>query len=143
MALPSLAAAQKNAPAPVARVYVFTATAGSAPSTDLSEREDAVKELRTALGKKKGISIVDDQADAAIKIEVIKCEALDMGGGRFGGKEMTPLDEKVIHVHAVSPTDQADFKGTAPGYWSRAAKDAADRLSKWIDRQPRGAVHAS
>ena len=143
VALPCWATAQKNARAPAARVYVFTATTGSAPSTDLSERQDAVKELRNALAKKKGISIVDDQGDAEIKIEVIRCETVDMGGGGFGGKELTPLDEKVIHVHAVSSADQADFKGTAPGYWSRAAKDAADRLSKWIERQPKDASHAN
>lgn len=143
VALPGLAMAQKPAKASAARVYVFTAQAnGAAPSADQSDRDDAVKELRTALAKKKGISIVEDQADADIKIEVVKCDSVDAGGGGFGGKEITPLDEKVIHLHAVSSADQADFKGTALGYWSRAAKDAAERLAKWIERQPKGASDA-
>jgi hypothetical protein len=119
-------------------VYVFTADApDAASSSDVKDCGDAVKDLRDALGKKKGVALVDDRPDADVTLEVVKCESRDMGTGGFGGKTLTPFDEKLIHVHAVSSADQTDFRGEAPGYWNRAAKDAADRIAKWIERQPR------
>lgn len=118
-------------------VYVFTAEApGGAMSDEVKGCGDGVKDLRDALAKKKGVTVVDDRAAADITIEVVKCETRDVGSGGFGGKTVTPFDEKLIHIHAVSSADQADFRGEAPGYWSRAAKDAADRIEKWIARQP-------
>lgn len=123
---------------PAHRVYVVAAESpGSASSDDLKDCDDAVQDLRDALGKKKGVTIVDDSASADIKLEIVKCETRDLGGGGFGGKTITPFDQKMIHIHAVSSADQADFRGEAPGYWNRAAKDAADRIEKWIQRQPK------
>lgn len=118
-------------------VYVFTAdTPDGASSDDLKKCDDAVKDLRDALAKKKGVAVVDDRDAADIRLEVVKCETHDMGGGGFGGATVTPFDVKLIHIHAVSSADQTDFRGEAPGYWNRAAKDAADRIAKWIARQP-------
>lgn len=117
-------------------VYVFTAdTPAGASSDDLKECGDAVKDLSAALAKKKGVTIVDDSASADIKLEIVKCETRDMGNGGFGGASVTPFDQKMLHIHAASSADQADFRGEAPGYWNRAAKDAADRIAKWIARQ--------
>lgn len=135
LAAPSI----QKAKTPIARVYLFTASTDSdATPANLKDCDNAVSELRDALAKKKGITLVEDRADSDMQLEVVSCETRDMGGGGFGGKAITPFDEKIIHIHAVSPADQADFKGTAPGYWGRAAKDAADRLAKWIARQPKG-----
>ena len=116
-------------------VYVFTAETPGESSGDLKECTDAVKDVSDALAKKKGVTIVDESASADIKLEIVKCEARGMGSGGFGGKTITPFDQKIIHIHAVSSADQADFRGEASGYWNRAAKDAADRIAKWIQRQ--------
>ena len=59
---------------------------------------------------------------------------------------MTPLGEVLVRLHVKFGDHETDVKGVAAGYWSRAAKDAAERAFKWIvriDNMPkRGAPHA-
>jgi hypothetical protein len=40
----------------------------------------------------------------------------------------------VIKLSAKWGTETTEIKGTAAGYWGKAAKDASDRLVKWILR---------
>jgi hypothetical protein len=41
-----------------------------------------------------------------------------------------------LHVTTGAPdNEEVELKGTGQGTWSRAAKDAADRVLKWIARQ--------
>jgi len=118
------------------RAYVFTATSPSGqPSDEERGRADAVREMREALAKKKGISVVDDRADATLLVEVIDREQRDEPSGGFGGMSVTKMGDTIIRLHLRSGEHESDIKGIGQGTWSRAAKDAADRILKWIARR--------
>lgn len=118
------------------RVYIFTATAASGERTpEELGRLDAVKEMREALRKKKGISLVDERDAATLVIEVTGREQKEDVQGGFGGKTITPLGDTIIRLHLTSGDQESDLKGIGQGTWSRAAKDAADRVLKWIARR--------
>ena len=118
------------------RAYVFTATSPSGqPSEEELGRLDAVKEMRDALAKKKGISLVDDRAEATLLIEVVDREQRDEPSGGFGGVSVTKMGDTIIRLHLRSGEHETDIKGMGQGTWSRAAKDAADRILKWIARR--------
>jgi hypothetical protein len=65
---------------------------------------------------------------------VLEREKHDAGAGGFGGTSVTPQGEVLLRLHLKFGEHETDVKGVAPGYWSRAAKDAADRAFKWIVR---------
>ena len=118
------------------RAYVFTATSASGqPSEEERGRVDAVREMREALAKKKGISVVDDRADATLLVEVVDREQGDEPSGGFGGMSVTKMGDTIIRLHIRSGDHESDIKGMGQGTWSRAAKDAADRILKWIARR--------
>ena len=118
------------------RAYVFTETSASGqPSIEEQGRLDAVKEMRAALSKKKGISLVDSRADATLLVEVVGREQRDDAAGGFGGKQITPMGDTIIRLHVTSGKDEADLKGMGQGTWGRAAKDAAARVLKWVARR--------
>src|SRR5882757_3153099 len=75
------------------RAFVFTATGSSGEHTAEEQgRLDAVRDMRDALGKKKGITLVNDRADANLLIEVLGREQREEpGGGPFGGKTVTRM----------------------------------------------------
>jgi hypothetical protein len=54
--------------------------------------------------------------------------------GGFGGKMITPLGDTIIRMHISSGDRESELKGMGQGTWGRAAKDAADRVLKWIAR---------
>ena len=118
------------------RAYVFTDTSASGQSSaEQQGRLDAVKELKEALGKKKGISLVDRKEDATLLVEVTGSEHNEEVEGPFGGKKITPLGDTIIRFHLSSGGKESDLKGMGQGTWGRAAKDAADRILKWIARR--------
>jgi hypothetical protein len=118
------------------RAYVFTDTAASGqPDEDEKGRLDAVRELKDALRKKKGISIVDDRAEATLLIEVTGREQKEDVQGPFGGKAITSLGDTIIRFHVSSGGHESDLKGMGQGTFGRAAKDAADRILLWISRR--------
>jgi hypothetical protein len=118
------------------RAYVFTdISASGQPSEDEQGRLAAVKEMREALAKKKGISVVDNRADATLLVEVVDREQGDEPSGPFGGKSITRLGDTIIRLHVRSGQDETDIKGMGQGTWGRAAKDAAERILKWIARR--------
>lgn len=118
------------------RAYVFTATtANGERSADEQGRLDAVRDVKEALRKKKGISLVDDRDAATLLIEVVGREQKDDVQGPFGGKAITPLGDTIIRLHLSSDGHESDVKGMGQGTWGRAAKDAADRILKWIARR--------
>ena len=57
--------------------------------------------------------------------------------GGFGGKTITNTDQTVIRVrvsHASGSGEPSELKGMGQGTWGRAAKDLADRVLKWVER---------
>jgi hypothetical protein len=129
------------------RIYVFAteaaagASAGATPDEAQQGRVAAVRELRDALRRKAGLAIVDDRAQADVVVEVTDREQQDAGEGGFGGVKLSPLVNTIIRTHVTAGTEQTDIKGMGPGTGDRAAKDAAERLLRWIvrnrvDRQP-------
>ena len=118
------------------RVYVFTATAASGTHTpEEEERLAAVEDMREALAKRKGITLVDDAADSNVQMEVVGREAREEPAGPFGGKSVTHLGDMIIRLKVKSADEESELKGMGQGTWGRAAKDAADRFMKWIARR--------
>jgi hypothetical protein len=118
------------------RLYVYTAPSASGQPTDEEKgRLEAVEELRGALKKKKGLSIVNDRSQADVIVEVLEREQREAPLGGFGGKTITGMGDTIIRVHLIAGDDQADLKGIGQGTWGRAAKDAAERITKWIARR--------
>ena len=119
------------------RAFVFTATGASGDHTAEEQgRLDAVREVRDALQKKKGITLVNSRGDANLLIEVVgREERSEPGGGPFGGKSVTRMGDTIIRLHLKSGDEESDLKGLGQGTWGRAAKDAADRIVKWIARR--------
>ena len=131
----------------VTTVYVTSSHPSGSPAAEEEARglADAARALRDAIGGKKGLRVVEDPAAADVQVEVTNREQRDAGEGGYGGIKLTPLGEMIIRFHAkftgnndgapdtgAPRTGDVDLKGVGPGYWSRAAKDGATRLSKWI-----------
>jgi hypothetical protein len=118
------------------RAFVFTATSASGqPTPEEQGRLDAAREVREALEKKKGISLVADRASANLFVEVLGREQREEPQGGFGGKAVTRMGATIIRLHLKSGDAESDLKGMGQGTWGRAAKDAADRIVKWIARR--------
>ena len=119
------------------RAFVFTATGASGEHTAEEQgRLDAVRDVREALEKKKGITLVNTSGEANLLIEVVgREERVESGGGPFGGKSVTRMGDTIIRLHLKSGDEESDLKGIGQGTWGRAAKDAADRIVKWIARR--------
>lgn len=119
------------------RAFVYTETGASGQHTPEEQgRLDAVRDVREALEKKKGITLVTSRQDANLLIEVLSREQRDApGGGPFGGKAVTRMGDTIIRLHVKSGDQESDLKGMGQGTWGRAAKDAADRVVKWIARR--------
>lgn len=145
----AIAAASAFSPAakpPATAVYVTSQPPAGATPDAVKGLADAARELRDAVSHRKGLRIVDDPTTADVRVAVTNREERPAGEGGFGGIKLTPLGEMIIRFHATftphqngapvgAPhTDSAevDLKGIGPAYWSRAAKDGAERLSKWI-----------
>jgi len=121
-------------PAPHYRVYVFAAESAGQPSDEDKARAEGVREIREALGKKKQFQMVDRREDADIIVEILDREEQDAGEGGFGGAKITKLSNSVIRLRVshASGGEGSELKGMGLG--GHAAKDAADRIEKWADR---------
>ena len=118
------------------RAYVYTERSASGePTEEEKGRLDAVREIREALAKKKGITLVDDRASATLTVEVVDREQGEEPSGGFGGKSVTSLGDRIIRLRIKSGDQESELTGMGPGTWGRAAKDAADRILKWIARR--------
>jgi len=118
------------------RIYVFASDPADGSTTPDQARETAgaaVRDMRDAIRHQAGLSVVDDRAEADVIVEVTAREQQE-GEGGFGGIKLTPLVTTTIRLHVTSGDHETDLKGTGPGTGSRAAKDATDRLLKWIVR---------
>ena len=118
------------------RVFVFTETAAAAAKTpEETERLEAVADMREALKRKKGITIVDDRAQANVLMEVTGRERREEPPGALGGKSITRLGDTIIRLRVKSGAEETELKGMGLGTWGRAATDAAERFLKWIARR--------
>lgn len=117
------------------RVYVYTATSASGQHTDEEKgRLEAVGEVRDALRRKKGLTIVEDRPRAQVEVEITSREQREPPQGGFGGKMLTGLGDFIIRVNVSAGGERSELKGLGQGNWGRAAKDAADRILKWLAR---------
>jgi hypothetical protein len=121
-------------PAPHYRVYVFAAEAAAGQPDEDKARLEGVREVREALGKKKQFQIVNSREDADVIVEVLDREEQDAGEGGFGGTKLTKLTNTIIRLRIshASGGEGSELKGMGLG--GHAAKDAADRIEKWVDR---------
>jgi hypothetical protein len=118
------------------RVYVFPTESADHSTTDAAQqaRLTAVHELQEAIRKKVGLSVVDDRSQADVIVEVLDREEDSAGEGGFGGVKLTALVNTTIRLHVTARDLQTDIKGLGPGGGSKAAKDAAERLFRWVVR---------
>ena len=118
------------------RVFVFTATAAEGShEPDEAGRLAAVRDMREALEHKKGITVVQTRAESNVTMEVMGREQGPEPGGGFGGKSITRMGDTIIRLRVATGGEESDLKGLGQGTWGRAAKDAADRFTKWIARR--------
>jgi hypothetical protein len=123
--------------APIKRVYVFTAEGTNGQPTDEEkDREDATREVRDALAKRKEVQVVDNREDADVIVEVMEREERQGPEGGFGGKTVTKMGDMFIRarVSHAAGGEPSELKGIGQGTWGRAAKDLADRIVKWVQR---------
>src|SRR5262245_62382957 len=80
------------------RIYVFATEVrdASPPGDALQGRLAAVRELREALRRKTGLSVVDDRAQADVTVEVTDREQQSAGEGGFGGVKLTRFVNTII-----------------------------------------------
>ena len=118
-----------------ASVFVFTADASA--STVAEERQgrlDTVRDLESLLGgRKKYVTLVHSADQADVTVEVVNREEREPLQGGFGGASVTRFSERIVRVHLKAGEKTSDLKGVAQGSWKTAAKDAAERITKWID----------
>jgi hypothetical protein len=120
---------------PAPRVFVFTVEAKDAVKTEEEQgRLDSVRDVREALSRNSKIVLVSDASDAQVLVEVTGREKKDAPVGGFGGTVVTPLVETIVRLHVKFGDHETEIKGVGKAYWARAAKDAAERLVKWITR---------
>lgn len=130
------AAPQKSSKdTPVARMYVFTASSPGGDTEEDKGRQEAVRDLRDALHGRHHITVVDTREAADVVVEVLDREERDLGEGGFGGKSFTKFRETIIRVRVTSGERVSDLKGVGKATWKSAAKDAAERLQKWVERR--------
>jgi hypothetical protein len=126
--------ARDTAPTPP-RVYIFTAqTKGGVTPEDEQGRVDSVRDLRDALRRNAKIVLVPEADGAQVLVEVVGREKRDAPGGGFGGTVLTPAGETIVRLRVTFGAHETENKGIGQSQWTRAAKDAAARLVKWIQR---------
>jgi hypothetical protein len=134
-AMPAAGRADKRPPP--ARIYVFTSqSADGVVSDDEQGRADSVRDLQDILRHRSAFTLVDTAAAAQVRVEVVNREERDTPEGGFGGKTLTKFRETLLRLRIESDDASSELKGTGRPSWKDAAKDAADRLSKWLTSHP-------
>jgi hypothetical protein len=77
---------------------------------------------------------VDRREDADVIVEILDREEQDAGEGGFGGAKISKLSNTIIRlrISRASGSEGSELKGMGLG--THGAKDAADRIEKWVDR---------
>ncbi|MEO7275474.1 MAG: hypothetical protein ABIX28_02380, partial [Vicinamibacterales bacterium] len=84
---------------PAIRVHVVTGqpTSGNAAAT-ASGLEDSATDLREALAKRKGLTIVHTADEAQVRVEVVDREERDPSQGGFGGTSLTKFRQTIVRL---------------------------------------------
>jgi len=122
---------------PAVRVYVTTGqpTSGNDAATPAG-LEESTTHIREALAKRKGLTIVRTAEEAQVRVEVVDREERDPAQGGFGGTSITKFRQTIVRLRVESGEAKAEVKGIGQSSWKAAAKDAAERVSKWLDSHP-------
>src|SRR5262245_51001320 len=106
---------------PAVRVYVFTAEESSGQAKDEEKgRREAVREMRDALAKKKGVRIVNSRDEADVVVEVMDREERDAASGAYGGMSITKLNDTIIRLRVSrAGGEPSELKGVGQGTWGR------------------------
>jgi len=122
--------------APV-RVHVVTGApvSGSDAATQ-SGLDDSTTDVREALARRKGIAIVSSADQAQVRVEVVDREERDSAQGGFGGTSVTKFRQTIVRLRIESGAARSELKGIGQSSWKAAAKDAAERVSKWLESHP-------
>src|SRR4051794_13888302 len=133
--LPAMVGAADRAPA--VRVYVTTGSAvsGSEAATEAG-LDDSTTDVREALAKRKGLTIVQTADEAQVRVEVVDREERDPAEGGFGGTSFTKFRQTIVRLRIESGASKGELKGIGQSSWKAAAKDAAERVSKWLESHP-------
>ncbi len=125
------------------RVYVFT-QASEFTDKATQERQDSVTDLRKALAERKGLMVVEDDATAQIKVEVLGRGYESRGTTSTyatpspGGAQGVTIDDKVVVLRArlVVGTYALDIDSglTSNMFTSNTWKNKADKLAKQIEK---------
>lgn len=117
-----------------ARLFVYTAQAASGVVSDEEQgRRDSVEDLKEMLGGRKSeFSLVKTADEADVIVEVVNREERDTPHGGFGGASVTRFRETIVRVRIKSGNKQSELKGIGRPSWKSAAKDAAERIRKWV-----------
>jgi hypothetical protein len=134
-ALPAIGRPDKHPPR--TRVYVFTAESpGGVVSDEEQGRLDSVRDVRDALGHRSEFTLVATAADAQVRVEIVNREERDVPEGGFGGKTLTRFRETLVRLRVETANDKGELKGAGRPSWKDAAKDAAERVAKWVKSHP-------
>jgi len=122
---------------PAIRVHVVAGqpTSGNQAAT-ATGLEDSTADLREALGKRKGLTIVPSADGAQVRVEVVDREERDPAQGGFGGTSLTKFRQTIVRLRIESGSAKGELKGIGQSSWKAAAKDAAERVSKWLESHP-------
>ena len=122
---------------PAVRVHVVTGqpTSGNEAATPAG-LEDSAADVRDALARRKGIAIVKTPDEAQVRVEVVDREERDSPQGGFGGTSVTKFRQTIVRLRIESGADTGELKGIGQSSWKAAAKDAAERVSKWLESHP-------
>jgi hypothetical protein len=121
---------------PAIRVHVVTGTEAAAASG----LEDSTTDVREALAKRKGLTIVQTADEAQVRVEVVDREERDPSQGGFGGTSITKFRQTIVRLRIESGSAKSELKGIGQSSWKAAAKDAAERVSKWLESHPPAAA---
>ena len=133
----TLPLAARVADKPAIRVYVAAgeSTSGSEAAT-AAGLDDSTTDVRDALGHRKGLTIVEDAEQAQVRVEVVDREERESAQGGFGGTSVTKFRQTIVRLRIESGPDKGELKGIGQSSWKAAAKDAAERVSKWLESHP-------
>ena len=71
-----------------------------------------------------------------MRVEVVDREERDPSQGGFGGTSMTKFRQTIVRLRIESGAARSELKGIGQSSWKAAAKDAAERVSKWLESHP-------